>query len=191
MVTRNLGSSSRRSLSCSVRWLARGGTMKGNTPITALMLVLLCVGPIAAQADPIIDVRIDPNFFGHLDQRRTSCPALGCGATAAVNSFFWLQNEHPEIYGRSLIPGGSLLDAANTLLRDYMPIGRRGTNIFDFILGKMHYIEDRVPGQTTYHAQVGFRWPATSRKPTFVEERTLPSIDFLSSQLLNEEDVEL
>ena len=60
----------------------------------------------ASSARPITyDVGSDWNLYGDLNQN--SIPVIGslaCGPTAALNSFVYLQNSHPGIYGHSLVP---------------------------------------------------------------------------------------
>jgi hypothetical protein len=62
-----------------------------------LILIVSAIVP-SARADGIIVVDENPALFGNLNQNNTQCPLTGCGVTAAVNSFVFLQNEYPTVY---------------------------------------------------------------------------------------------
>jgi len=168
-----------------------------------LALAVILTAACAANAAQI-DRSVDATKMGSLDQSLTNCQNSGCGPTAAVNSFVFLQNMYGSIYGTNLVPAPkagdppnkNLADVANTLLgANYMNtdcVGC-GTDFRDFILGKQKYIEEKSPGKTVYMALVNDIWalPGGPTKPDYVRERTAPTIDFLSTELADKEDVEL
>lgn len=136
----------------------------------------------------IYDKQWDPDLYGHLDQNSTDCIDQACGPTAAVNSFVFLQNEYPNIYGHELTNEDldSLRGTANALLDQHFmdcdcgPNGS-GTSIADFISGKEKYFGDVAPGTTEVHAQ-NFHDPANSVKPSW---------QYLFDQLEMGQDVEV
>src|SRR2546423_13866432 len=114
-----------------------------------------------------------PGADGHLDQHRSNCVEQACGPTAAVNSFVFLQNKYPDIYGMELTGDtyDSWMGTANELLdQHYMDCdcGRdgSGTTIEDFISGKQKYLNDFAPGTTEVHSE-NFHDPANPLKPTW------------------------
>ncbi len=180
-----------------------------STRVLSTLVVLASAVLLASagHALTIYDIQLDQTMFGHLDQDDTSaCGGQGqvaCGPTAAVNSLVWLQNQYPDIYDNSLILGATedlngdeVIDeyddwiaTANALGGpDYMnclpcqtgqPSG--GTSISNFISGKQAWIEDHVPGMTTYadqniHSQTNSMWPQWQ---------------FIYDNLVSGEDVEL
>ena len=177
-------------------------------------LVLLASTVVDAK---IVDVQLDPALFGNLDQRTTDCKKTNCGPTSAINSFAFLQNQHPNVYGTSLIPGtvvvggkntypdGVLKDAANVLggnpyMGTCLPCGPNdGTYIEDFILGKHDYLEKMAPGKTIYHARINIDWRENpdggthpgAKKPDYVTDGTKPTLDFLTRELRKKQDIEL
>jgi hypothetical protein len=62
--------------------------------LVAVLGVALAMVPSPALGT-VIDVALDPNKFGKLDQAKTTCPDTNCGPTAAVNSLVYLQNAFP------------------------------------------------------------------------------------------------
>ncbi len=189
-------------LASAVRWVA----------------VTLALVASAAVEAKIVEVKLDPALFGNLDQKTTDCANTNCGPTSAINSFAFLQNQHPKVYGTSLIPGtvvnpngsysypdGVLKNAANVLgANPYMgtclPCGPNdGTYIEDFILGKHDYLEKMAPGKTIYHAQMNIDWREKpdggthqgAKKPDWVQDGTKPTLAFLSGELRKKQDIEL
>lgn len=160
---------------------------------------------------------LDAAKFGHLDQSEVECPKFACGPTAATNSFMYLQNKYPDVYGEKLIPPttagaaptkADLVDVANKLGRDYMktcvPCGPNdGTYIEDFIIGKRAYLEAVAPGKTSFLAQINIGWRFGTdtqpddagnpgvKKPVFVSDSTKPTLDFLYAAIARQADVEL
>lgn len=128
----------------------------------------------------VIEVELDADLFGRLDQQTTACPNTSCGPSAAINSFVFLQNRYPDLYDHKLVPsttvapgGGpgvpSLDDQKNAAevlggvpyMGTCVACGATGTYVEDFIIGKRDYIEAKVPGKTIYHAQIGHKWRET------------------------------
>ena len=189
-------------LASAVRWVAVTLALVASTVVDA----------------KIVEVQLDPALFGNLDQQTTDCKATNCGPTSAINSFVFLQNQHPKVYGTSLIPGtvvnpdgsysypdGVLKNAANVIgANPYMgtclPCGpNNGTYVEDFIIGKRDYLEKMAPGKTIYHAQRSIEWrespdggthPGT-KKPDWVQENTKPTLGFLTGELRKKQDIEL
>lgn len=158
----------------------------------------------------IITATEDATKFGTLDQAVTNCPDVNCGPTAAVNSFVYLQNSYPGIYSTPLVPtthgmmptSDEQKAVANDLGTNFMKnccgTSMNGTLIEDFILGKRDYLESKDRGATVYAAQMNFAWrtdpaggthPGTA-KPAFVQDNTVPTLAFLSTELKAKEDVE-
>jgi hypothetical protein len=141
---------------------------------------------------------IDASLVGSLDQTKTNWPKLGCGPTAAVNSFIYLQNQYPSVYGRSLVPGDAAV-AANNLGLMMGTNNQTGTFWTNFILGKQAYLTANAPGTTVIDGLydqflLGDTIPPGTKlppnvKPDIDEHSTMPQ--FLLSQLHDHEDVEI
>jgi len=170
------------------------------TPGKRVSLVLFLAFALSMTARPvsatIVTSTIDSSKFGHLDQGVTACPTSGCGATAAVNSFVYLQNAFPDVYTTPLVPkaGATLtqddmVKVANDLAQR-MGTGPNGTSIENFILGKMDYIESKDKGRTTYAAQLALEWDSPTPRPGFVTDKTPPALSFIARELKDGEDVE-
>ena len=200
-------------------FLSSSSALGRSGPTFAVLGLLFALALPASNAvhAKIVEVPLDPAMFGNLDQLTTDCKKTNCGPTSAINSFAFLQNQHPSVYGTSLIPGtvvkdgkntypdGVLKNAANVLggnpyMGSCLPCGpNHGTDIDDFILGKHDYLEKMAPGKTIYHAQEGFTWgerPAGSphpgaKKPDYVQDKTKPTLDFLTGELRKKQDIEL
>lgn len=178
--------------------------------LLAATIPVVFSGPLHAA---IITADLDPTLFGNLDQDQVVLfGACACGPTAAVNSFVYLQNKFPHIYGHSLVPDvnmdGQLNQAEQAAVAivlggaGYMSTAiNNGTFMEDFIFGKRKYLEQKVPGMTVYHAQISNIWnqvqnppPQPSNgipKPDFVDELTPPALRFLAEELQDGEDVEV
>lgn len=169
-------------------------------------LVIVGVGFAASLSADTLTFNLNPAFFGNLDQANTNCPEANCGPSAAVNSFVFLQNRYPSIYGNLLVPalqGGNptqadMVEVANTLTEFMNPCGcSDGTAIEDFIFGKSAYIDSVAPGTTTFAAQTTAQWRnptpggTTAQKPAYVQDLTRPTLQFIFDQLKDSEDVEI
>lgn len=169
----------------------------------SLMAAAVVTAVLSAPAyGTVIDVSLDPDKFGKLDQATTACPAANCGPTAAVNSFVYLQNMFPGTYKTPLVPAGKEKDVANALngpgFMRTCPAGTDcvgGTSIGDFILGKMAYLEQQDKGVTKYTAQMSDAWDSPGHpgatKPSFVQDDTKPTVAFIADELKAGEDVEI
>ncbi|MCL6518801.1 MAG: PEP-CTERM sorting domain-containing protein [Armatimonadetes bacterium] len=168
------------------------------------LLMVACVAGIWAQEPPSYDVQKEIALYGNLKQG--DIPGWGgvaCGPTAAINSFVYLQNKYPSVYDSHLIgdadgDGDSndyqdLIAVANTLGGpNYMKTIINNTTWHDdFIWGKHAYIENKIPGLTSYLAQDFWGWNNPLRpKPSWVQQ-CYPTWDFLFNELANCEDVEI
>jgi hypothetical protein len=129
---------------------------------------------------------LDPTKFGNLDQHLVdSCKdsignSLSCGPSAAVNSFVFLENMYPGVYGNSLVDLSGLFTkvqaevmAANDLssFMGCTPCSG-GTTFSNFVSGKESYINLLAPGTTYYDVM------------------RIPSAEFIDSELAADEDIE-
>jgi len=165
-----------------------------NSRISRLPLLLPFLAVVLATPAAASSIQLDQALFGHLDQALvTTCTSdtginNACGPTAAVNSFTFLENRYPQIYGNTLIPhiNGNTAQqdqiAVADMLSCYMSCGGNtgGTAIADFIQGKMDYINSVAPG-TTYFLNMNI----------FAPGGAYPNFNFLFKELSDQEDVEL
>jgi hypothetical protein len=183
--------------------------MRNLQALLAAAVIAVFAGCTQAKADNVITGMENANLFGNLNQGDTDCPMVACGPTAAVNSFVYLQNRYPNIYGNKLVPKGAnaaqqymnMQMVANTLGgADYMNTCNcgNGTFIEQFILGKQKYLDTMAKNATTYGAEDTFAWRTTlpdgskvAAKPPYVQQNTAPTGQWLVDQLKAGEDVEL
>ena len=136
--------------------------------------------------------------FGTVDQN-TVPPANGamsCVPTATMNSFVWLQNAYPSIYGVDAfdLPAlqggqGSWMAAAGLLATNYMNTSAlNGTTIADWIGGKVAYLNTYAPGKTIFEGMDTLSLQA-NRLPW--DTNANPTVNFLLAELQAGEDVEL
>jgi hypothetical protein len=181
-----------------------------------LLLLMVCAssGSLAATID--YSVHLNSHFFGNLRQQDVpEFENCACGPTAAINSFVWLQNIAPEVYGEKLVPPGQapmdfnkdgVLDQYDDMAASALVLARpRYMNLFpfatlqDFFYGKRTYIEDRVAGKTDYQAMYdkSFAEVDPAAAGNFEHPRTPevilqpPTPQFISSNLKEMEDIEL
>lgn len=181
-------------------------------PFVLGIITMIVVGSLRP-ADAVPITASEPaNMFGNLAQGATKCPGTNCGPTSAINSFVFLQNMYPKIYGNMLIgnaadPGTKkeLVAAANNLACNFtLNCGANralGTPIGDFILGKRAYINTvsggALKGSTSFAAQISEPWRKVHQfhgkatKPGFVDAGTKPTWRFLYDQVKAGEDVEI
>jgi hypothetical protein len=164
---------------------------------SALALTALAGGANApAQAVTIYNVQLDQSQFGNLNQNSTNCKALGCGPTAAVNSFVWLQNKYPSVYDNKLIQGSNATTANLLLGSEYMNTNCLACGTFwgDFVYGKQQWIEQKVPGKTVYDA-IALDWIVKDNDPNRPApnyfKKGMPSFNFIYDNLLQNADVEI
>lgn len=184
--------------------------------LCAVLVTIPLLSALPAEAK-VFKSYLDADLFGQLDQAKTECPKFGCGPTAAVNSFVYLQNSAPKVYGETLVPPttagqkpveADLIKVANKVGSDHMkscvPCGANdGTYIEDFIIGKRSYLETVAPGKTQYSAQINIKWRhGTAAEPddaankgigkfAFVTDETKPTLSFLYNSIVSARDVEL
>lgn len=119
-------------------------------------LALLISGAPETTAAPY-EAGNDEALYGHLFQ--DTVPGIGvnaCCPTSAINSFVYLQNRFPAIYGGRLTSSPSSTDDVLTIAgADYMKTDAvRATKPWNGVWGRYLYIESRVAQQTEYASQV-------------------------------------
>lgn len=171
----------------------------------ALALGLIFASFAVNGAQITANLEPDPNNpqFGRLNQLDTTAcrdangnqidGTQACGPTAAVNSFQFLENRYPDIYGGRLISQDTSDQNQNWIITGNL-LGAimecscsNGTNITNFIQGKQTYIESKVPGQTVYMHQDVFALGDIGMS----KRQGAPSFAFLLQELQLGEDVEL
>ena len=139
------------------------------------------------------------NEFGYIDQHNLDrwegdwLGAMACAPTATMNSFIYLQNHYPGVYGHSLVPEGAGQDVikARELALNYMFTTNAGTTIEDWTWGKHDFLEFYAPGKTTFHGQTLYNnWPAGKPRPAWAQNM-IPDWNFLYNQLYLCQDVEI
>ena len=167
-----------------------------------LWAVLLSCGIVQtarAQAPAVYNVTESQSLYGHLDQHLT-WPNLGaqwsnnmCGATAFVNSFVYLQNEYPSIYGHALVPGNDYVDgqpsqadliATADLLASPTYINLFGSslpNAYDVALPA--YMQAVAPNTTVINGQANYYYTGYGN--------TTPTWQFICDALLTNSTVEI
>ena len=161
--------------------------------LTAVTILLLTSAGLAQTDYTILK---NQQLYGNLDQDDTIPPPLGqvmCGPTAAIDSFKYLENAYPAIYGNSLIPigasggvdlnlDGNIGDSYDDMIAVAQIVGSAvymntkvalggpgGSGTWDdmFIFGKQKYIEAMLPNQTIYAAQLKsqWAWPGVPPRP--------------------------
>ena len=155
-----------------------------------------------APASPV-DQQLNPGQFGNLRQNQTNFPALGCAATACVNSFTYLQNAFPSWYGTSLIHFDPASTANSLMTPSYMgPPGPGGTKFSAFVRGKENYLRGTPRGAMPYTELAGmvFDWDADPEgngraspppPPTWMISGGWPSEAFFDVYLGRKADIEV
>ncbi|MHC4673312.1 MAG: PEP-CTERM sorting domain-containing protein [Planctomycetota bacterium] len=177
-----------------------------------------------SSAQAVLSFNIDKTQeanYGNLDQDDINPGGqFMCGPTAAVNSFVYLQNRYPGLYNSSLIGDADndgdkddyqdLIQAAQDVAAaGYMNTKQGGgagsTGTYDdmFIYGKYQYMEDQLPGVSTYAAQLTSTWQwgkdvtrlagdyPPIAKPAWVSQNTSPTWQFITSELQSCADLEI
>ena len=168
------------------------------------MKLYICMILVAAVLSPhsqagTISKFLPPDDFGHLNQHLTQCKNYGCGPTSAVNSFVFLQNMYPTTYIHSLagLSQDTEITAANTLSDLMCCTTGSSTNWEKFITGKETYVNNQVPGSTSYGAESTFTWDPGSDggmpnpDPGNIKTGTIPTPSYIVSQLTAGRDVEI
>ena len=153
--------------------------------------------PAVARA-ALYDVYLPLESYGWLSQQ--DVPEFGmwaCGPTAVTNSMVYLQNEYSGVYGSNLVPpqtedldGDGSVDFYDDMIAtvttlgspDYMDTAALGATPRDCLMWGTHsYLEQRVPGVTTYTAQGHAAW--TYHDPFDWCEDVDPTWEFLYESL--------
>jgi len=137
-------------------------------------------------------------LYGNLDQHNV--PDIGdvaCGPTSVVNSFVYLEQAYPWHYDRTLVPDadggndydlGELISVAETLAGPKADFD--GWKGWELINAKVEYMKDKP--DTIFGAQYHWPWPAEAgEKPSWVQDSTDPTWEWIYSQLVKCEDVEI
>ncbi len=119
-----------------------------------------------------------------------------CAPTATMNSFTYLQNKNPGVYGldgngNPVLEGGqgSWLAAAQLLAgANYMNTNQNsGTSDTNWVAGKVNYLNAFAPGKTVF---AGMDSAATNPRPAW-DQNANPTVNFLVQQLKAGEDIEI
>ena len=129
--------------------------------------------------------------FGTLDQANVGPNGTGgvnnfCAPTATMNSFTFLENAYPSVYGNLLMGGQASWQLAGQLLvgATYMATDpNSGTSVANWVSGKVNYINNFAPNTTTFAGMGtgGYPWLNGGN----------PTANFLLQQLRDGEDVEM
>ncbi len=155
-------------------------------------------------ADEGVYVPGNPNPVNFGTLATTNVPGFagcGCGPVATVNSFVYLENTYPKVYGTKLTGALSQQNLINTAetLGTYMNLIKtgpdKGTNIANLVSGKYNYINKVAPGTTTVGGEISPTFYPAGGTPTgpafsnvsFVQPTPL----YLYNELKAGEDVEL
>lgn len=146
--------------------------MIGRRVSRNVCLALVIVGALLssiAEAEQTYSIQLEPSWFGNLNEHDVGQSM--CAPTAAINSFVFLQNAYPSIYGHALVPdtnGNGVTDypdmvaAAQALSGpDFMKTSSGGTNVTYIFPGIQRWIEGdpalgivgKQPGVTFYQEQ--------------------------------------
>ena len=119
-----------------------------------------------------------------------------CAPTATINSFVYLENQYPSVYGNSLT-GGNAVAARDALAlamgTDTTPADA-GTSIQGWWEGKVEYIDTRAPNSTVYHGMAAWDTTTWTRASAFERPQgtdAAPTWDFLWRNMEACEDVEI
>jgi len=153
----------------------------------------------------VYEVHKEVALYGNLNQHNIHWqPLMACGPVAVTNSLWYLQNKYPGVYDTRLVPqqqvdqdGNGVVNSYDDLIAVADNLGQNfmftdpanGTWHDNLIVGKMNYIEGRLPGQTVYEAQDQWGW-AHQTRPNWVQPVT-PGWDFMFGELKDCEDVEI
>jgi len=163
-----------------------------------VLMTLIAVGAQVGQAAMFSVDETTIAAFGTLNQNNVP-PGNGansCVPTATMNSFTFLQNAYPLIYGLDgggapALQGGqgSWLGAATLLASPaYMNTDvNNGTSLSDWINGKVSYLNMFAPGKTLF---AGMETLSGIGRPIW-DQNANPTVNFMLQELQAGEDVEL
>ena len=111
-----------------------------------------------------------------------------CFAASAINSFIYLENQYPGIYGTSLTPAIAGVKPNQTDMTDALRLSNMSGPILDNLAGwnlflqtKTTWVNTNAPGTTVI----------TSDYPGSPNVNGIPDINFLLSEIQSNEDVEM
>ncbi|MDD5063317.1 MAG: PEP-CTERM sorting domain-containing protein [Phycisphaerae bacterium] len=172
-----------------------------------LILAPLIVCLLAATTNATFSYHIDKDpthiLYGNLSQNSQAfinlvgapMAAAACGPVAVTNSYRYLENKYPLVYGNNLT-GGNLLQTAANLCALMGTTPGVGTFWDDLIWYKMQDIESKVQGETIYEAQRNPVWnwsvwdDPVAIEPDWVMP-VLPKWQFIWGELKDCEDLEI
>jgi PEP-CTERM motif len=137
-------------------------------------------------------IALDPSEdFNNFGKQPNFCLAgIGgvCFAASAINSFFFLENQYPAIYGNKLTPNGVGAKPNQTDPKDATSfammtgaIDADAAGYNNFVAGKMAWLNKYAPGTTSIISEyVGS-----------ASNNSVPTLDFLSGEIQKKEDVEM
>ena len=133
------------------------GSALAKLAVLGLFLLMSGISPAAAT---VYEAGNDYNLYGHLFQG--DVPVIGqsaCCPTSAINSFIYLQNRFPEIYGARLATNPtSIADVQHIAGSEYMNVTVDVGTISPLVIwGRYIYMESRAPLQTQYSCQIAMR----------------------------------
>lgn len=169
--------------------------------ILRLLVIAVCVSALTGtQAWGMVwETHKNCTEFGHINQFSLDrwegdwLGSVACAPTATMNSFIYLQNHYPTVYGNSLVPGGAGQDVikARELALQWMNTGVNGTTYYDWVWGKYNFLENYAPGKTIYHGQTTYAgWTGLKPRPGWVQP-VLPNWNFLYNELTKCQDIEI
>jgi len=157
-----------------------------------MSILLFGIAPVPVMAENIpVQVQEDTSLFGHLNQQAVnigaSCTAFdSCAIFAAINSFVFLQDRYPEIYGNTLVPdktGAGITKVAQTLAQFMDCKCGPGVRFNNFFAGKEKFFSTEAA--TTIITQSAYNSDGSRRKSG------APKMNFLMRELSDDEDVEV
>jgi hypothetical protein len=169
--------------------------------ITSLLIAPLLASQVKADPIPAINLQEPYALFGHLANITGRCGAGGlCAPTATVNSFDYLLNKFPGVYGgsniirsndlaltRDMLAGGWFAPTGNPPPRR-PGTGDQGASVESWWQGKLQWVMDFAPGTTQFAGMVN-QDTAGWFTPSSLTD-ALPTFPFLETQLTDKEDIE-
>jgi hypothetical protein len=183
----------KKKLSLSFAW----ARMMRQASILGIYTSFISIGfATTARAATDISVELPYNNFINMGATQPLANDMGkCVATATMNSFVYLYNSFPSVYGVTKLitgsnPSNSLSDARDELDGpSFMNGVGCGVSVKDAWEGKLKWIDTYAPGTTLFSGMSAFSFAGW-----YGEEYLLsgyPTFDFLFNQLRDKEDVEL
>jgi len=168
--------------------------MKKVFAVSSLVVAFIMLCTAYAQGS-LIQNRLNFNDFGLVWNTDTGLPGGNsvnwCAPTATINSFRFLENSNPGIYGTSLTGEGAEIFASRNALKGLMQSNAGGTTDQNWWEGKIKWIEERKPGVTVYGGMVDSSIDFSTWNYNQWLLPGLPTWGWLWTQLADKEDVEL